>query len=185
MVMTELAPSALVATVTDLRREWFDTHVPWHRISSVVDITDDAGELIDDVLDDNPAMRATVIDVAGTDAHARLRLAHHGSQVQVKAGGSFHELPAAADYYLLPDGVEDLDRPRLCRLFAALAAAASMRSRALCCLPYSETARLIDLAESSGLEITRMGSGAADPEEFSAAVLVEFGLAAPKTLPID
>lgn len=180
MGVLSLQPRSLSAAsaVTALRQEWFDLHVPWQRVGTVVDITDDSGLLLSQVLDDFVTTTAVVIDLTGNVREARNRLAEFSARVDVRTGGILDPLPTGADYYLLPDGIEDLDAGRLRRLMQSVSKACLPNGRAIACLPSSDVARLAGAADRAGMEVTRQ-SGDGDVS------LIEFGSGFLKALPSE
>lgn len=180
MGVLSLQPRSLSAAsvVTEFRREWFDLHVPWHRVGTVVDITDDSGRLLANVLEDYETTTAVVVDLTGDVRQARARLAEFGARVDVRVGGVLDPLPTGADYYLLPDGIEDLDAGRLRRLMRSVAKACLPNGRAIACLPTADVARLALAADRAGMEVTRQSGE-------DTVSLIEFGSGFLKVLPSE
>ncbi|WP_029136077.1 methyltransferase [Nakamurella lactea] len=157
------------------RRLWFAEHVPWHRVRSVVDVSDDSGRLLSEVMDDFDGS-AVLVDLAGNATASRALLARCGDRVSVRSGDLLTELPAGADFYLLPDGLEDLDSGRLGRLMRAVSQACLPSGRALACMSAAGAATVVRSAERAGLEVTRRGGDAT-------AALIEFGSGPLRVLP--
>lgn len=161
-----------------LRQLWFDEHVPWHRVRTVVDVTIDAGELLADILEDFAATTAVVVDLSGNPRDVRDRLAAFGDRVDIREGDVLAELPHGADYYLLPEGLDELDSGRLGRLMQSVARACLPTGRAIACVPADAASRLIKAAVRAGLEVTRQGG-----EE--AVSLIEFSSGPLRVLPSE
>lgn len=160
---------------TTPRRLWFSEHVPWHRVRSVVDVTEDGGRLLAEVMEDFDG-DATLIDLAGNPQRLAGLVAEFDGRVRVQAGDVLTELPAGADYYLLPAGLEDLDAGRLGRLMRAVSRACLPSGRAIACVPTGSADTVIRSAERAGLEITRRGGD-------DTAALIEFGSGPLRALP--
>lgn len=159
-----------------VRDELFEVHVPWHRLASVVDLTTDAGALAREVLSDHGDLEMTVVDLTQQVRPADELLADFGDRVDVVAGDILDPLPAGADYYLLPEGLEQLDPGRLTRLFRSVSQACLPRGRAMVCVPVESAWAITMTAERAGLEITRIGTE-------SGAKLIEFGTGLLRVLP--
>lgn len=168
--MRYLAESASVP-----RQQWFAEHVPWHRVRTVVDMSDDAGRLLAEVMEDCPGT-AVMIDLTGRQRELPARLAPFRDRASVREGDVLDELPPGADYYLLPDHLDQLDSGRLGRLMRAVAQACLPSGRAIACVPADGAADVIGCAERAGLEVTRLGGD-------SAASLIEFGSGPLRALP--
>jgi hypothetical protein len=175
MAVRSLAPVQLPGR-SALRQQCFDEHVPWHRIKNVVDITDDGGRLLAEVLEDFGALTALIIDLTGNPRGVRKGLVGAGDRVEVRPGDVLADLPIGAEYYLLPEGLDELDNGRLGRLMQSVARACLPSGRAMACVPTAAAARVVRAAERAGLEVTRQGA-----EE--AASLIEFGSGPLRVLP--
>lgn len=175
MTLPHTTPGTVVE-LGEIRQDLFDVHVPWHRISTVVDITVDAGRLLDPILTDYPEITALVVDLTGNVPMARERLIEHTDRVEVRSGDVLDDVPAGADYYLLPDGVEALGAGRLRRLMRSVSRACLPRGRAMVCVPVESAADVVRTAESAGLEVTRTG------QELGMQ-LIEFGAGMLRALP--
>lgn len=177
MAVSSLAPSGSTV-VTALRRDWFSEHVPWHRVRTVVDVTHDGGRLMAEILTDFVDTSALVIDLNGNLREVREQVGGLHDRVKIKASDVLADLPLGADYYLLPDHLEDLDVGRLSRLLQSVSRACLPSGRALACVPEGSAATVIQLAERAGLEVTRLGGSA----EVS---LIEFGSGPLRVLPTE
>lgn len=175
MTLPHLAPS-IVADLGEIRQDLLDTHVPWHRIRTVVDITTDGGRLVEPILRDHSDITVLVVDLTGNPRDARDRLVEHTERVEVRPGDVLDELRPGADYYLLPYGLEALGSGRLRRLMQSVSRACLPSGRAMACVPVEDAAAVIASAESAGLEITRIG-------DESGVKLIEFGSGMLRALP--
>jgi hypothetical protein len=172
---THSIPGMRRAAASVPRHQWFIEHVPWHRMQSVVDVSDDGGRLLTEVLEDFDGT-AVLVDLSHNTRRSRARLQATGDRVQVTAGDVHDELPAGADFYLLPDGLEDLDGGRLGRLMRAVSQACLPSGRAIACVSADGAALVIRCAERAGLEVTRRGGDAS-------AALIEFSSGPLRMLP--
>lgn len=173
------SPKSVAGVLVDLglvRDELFEVHVPWHRLSSVVDLTSDGGALAGEVLSDHADLAVTVVDLTQQLRPAAERVAAFGERATVVAGDILDPLPEGADYYLLPEGLEQLDAGRLGRLFRSVSQACLPRGRAMACVPVDAALTITMAAERAGLEVTRIGTE-------NGAKLIEFGTGLLRVLP--
>jgi hypothetical protein len=107
--------------------------VEWARFGSLVDVGGGRGELLAAILEANPNMRATLIDLAETAEQARETFAGCGlsERVEVLGRSFFDPLPGGADAYVLVDILHNWDDGHARRILARCVEAAKPESRVL------------------------------------------------------
>ena len=106
---------------------------PWGGLGSVVDVGGGDGTLLLAILRAHPALRGTVVDLAGPTARAEQAIASAGVGERASAviGSFFDELPAGAGGYLLSGVLHDWDDEPAGRILRRCADAAGDAGRVL------------------------------------------------------
>jgi hypothetical protein len=109
------------------------THYDWSGVGHVVDVGGGTGTLVADVLQANPALRATLLDLPETVARGRELLTELGLDGRCEfAGQSFFDpLPAGHDVYVLSAVLHDWDDAPATAILRRCAEAAGETGRVL------------------------------------------------------
>lgn len=102
----------------------------WDRFSQVTDVGGGKGVLLAEILERYPAVRGTVVDLAGPARAAEDYLESRGvrGRADVVVGNFFDPLPAGADAYVLCDVLSDWEDEDAVRILTRCAEAAGSES---------------------------------------------------------
>lgn len=105
----------------------------WGALSHVIDVGGGNGTLLAAVLAAHPALRGTLVELAGPAeaAGSTFAAAGVGERCAVVAGSFFESLPAGADAYVLSGVLHDWDDERALRILGRCAEAAGTTGRVL------------------------------------------------------